>query len=92
MKGRAIFTSSKLRSAKDPISQSTISATAQGLGANDRARDTPALDRMFRMAPARTKVTRLDAEPDSSIRMATPIRAPLIAATGRAQGATAVTP
>ena len=37
--GAAIFTSSKLRSANEPISQSTISFTAQGLGARDRARD-----------------------------------------------------
>ncbi len=47
---------------------------------------------MFRIAPASTKVTRLDAEPDSPIRIATPINAPLIAATGRAQGVAAVRP
>src|SRR5690606_22260994 len=92
MNGRAILTSSKLRSAREPISQSMISVTAQGLGASDRASDTPALDRMFRIAPARMKVTIVDADPDNSIRIATPSKAPLIAAIGRAQGARAVTP
>ncbi|MNT26633.1 hypothetical protein D3C72_1622220 [compost metagenome] len=92
MPGAANFSSTTLRSASDPISQLTISFTAQGLGARFSASATPAPAMVWITTPARMKVTTLLVAPASANSSRTPAPAPIMAATGSTQGALAAAP
>ena len=90
--GAASRTSSTLRSAREPISQLTISFTDQGLGARLSASATPAPATVWTITPARMKVMIDEAAPASASSTTTPTAAPAIAATGSVQGASPATP